>query len=150
MKLTLRSILLIIGIILVASAAFFIVTATKSSPVVMDLKMAKEGHNASEYKDVPSKLTVLLLKDDMIYGYYGNNVRDGKTFAVTELGKELSEGIKRYSLDSFAVLIKPLEATTYENTVDVLDEMSNNNIKKYAMLDVSKEEKEFIDNTGKK
>ena len=144
MKVNLRSILIIIGVILVVSAAFFIVTATKSSPVVMELKMPKDGKDASEYKDISSKLTVVLLKNDMIYGYYGNNVQDGKTFALTELRKELLEGIKKYSLDSFVVVIKPLKAATYKNTVDVLDEMSINAIKRYAMEDASKKEKSFL------
>jgi hypothetical protein len=106
--------------------------------------MPKDGKDASEYKDISSKLTLVLLKNDMIYGYYGNNVRDGKTFALTELRKELLEGIKKYSLDSFTVLIKPLEAATHKNTVDVLDEMSINAIKQYAMADPSKEEKSFL------
>ena len=144
MKVTLRSILVIFGIIFVVSAVFFMVTATTSSPVVMNLKMPKDQTDASDYKDISSKLNVVLLKNDMVYSYYGNDVRYGKTFPLTELGKELLEGIKKYSLDSFAVLIKPLEAATYKNTVDALDEMSVNAIKRYAMVDISKEEKSFL------
>ena len=144
MKVTLKSILIIIGIIFVISAAFFIITSTVSSPTVMELKMPKEGKQTSSYDDVSSKLTIVLLKDDMIYGYHGNSVRDGKTFAYAELRNELMEGIKRYSLDSFVVLIKPLETATYKNTVDVLDEMSISAIKRFQMLDASKEERAHL------
>ena len=144
MKVTLKSILIIIGIILVISVAFFFITATVSSPTVMELNMPRDGKQTSNYDDVSSKLTIVLLRDDMIYGYHGNSVSDGKAFSYAELRSELTEGIKRYSLDSFVVLIKPLKAATYKNTVDVLDEMSNNAIKRFEMLDVSKEERTHL------
>ena len=144
MNVTLKSILIIIGIIFIISVAFFIITATVSSPTVMELKMPRDGKQARSYDDVSSKLTIVLLKDDMIYGYHGNSVRDGKAFSYADLRNELREGIKRYSLDSFVVLIKPLKAATYKNTVDVLDEMSNNAIKRFEMLDANKEEREHL------
>ena len=144
MNVTLKSILIIIGVIFVISVAFFIITATVSSPTVMELNMPRDGKQTSSYDDVSSKLTIVLLKDDMIYGYHGNNVKDGKTFTYPELRTELREGIKRYSLDSFVVLIKPSKAATYKNTVDVLDEMSINVIKRFEMLDASKEERSHL------
>jgi len=144
MNVTLKSILIIIGIIFIISVAFFIITATGSSPTVMELNMPRDGKQTSSYDDVPSKFTIVLLKDDMIYGYHGNSVRDGKAFSYAELRSELTEGIKRYSLDSFVVLIKPLKAATYKNTVDVLDEMSNNAIERFEMLEPNKEEREHL------
>jgi biopolymer transport protein ExbD len=141
MKITLISILVIFGISLIGAVAIFIITATTSSLTVMELKMPRDGKQTGNYDNASSKLTVVLLKDDMIYGYYGDNVRDGKTFAFTELQKELLEGIKRYSLDSFVVMIKPLKAATYKNTVDVLDAMWVNDIKRFEMLDINAEEK---------
>ena len=103
--------------------------------------MPKDGKQTAGYDNVPTKLTVVLLENDMIYGYHGNNIPNGKTFAYKELRNELIEGIKKYSLDSFVVLIKPAKAATYKNTVDVLDEMAINKIKRFEMLDVSEEER---------
>lgn len=44
----------------------------------------------------------------------------------------------------FVVIIKPTEDATYKNTVDILDEMTINQVKRYAMVKVLKEEMELI------
>ena len=45
------------------------------------------------------------------------------------------------------VVIKPDAEATYKNTVDILDEMAINNIKRYAMVDLFDIEKELIAKT---
>jgi len=42
------------------------------------------------------------------------------------------------------VIIKPTPDATYKNTVDILDEMTINEIKRYAMVDISPVEMELI------
>jgi len=42
------------------------------------------------------------------------------------------------------VLIKPAEGASYKNTVDILDEMTINDVKRYAMVDISPAENETI------
>lgn len=44
----------------------------------------------------------------------------------------------------FVVIIKPNEDATYKNTVDILDEMTICQVKRYAMVKVLKEEMELI------
>ncbi len=44
----------------------------------------------------------------------------------------------------FIVIIKPNEEATYKNTVDILDEMTINQVKTYAMVKILKEENELI------
>lgn len=44
----------------------------------------------------------------------------------------------------FIVIIKPSEDATYKNTVDILDEMTINQVKTYAMVKILKEEVELI------
>jgi hypothetical protein len=45
-------------------------------------------------------------------------------------------------------VIKPDEDATYKNTIDILDEMAINAIKRYAMVDLFPIEKELIKKTG--
>jgi biopolymer transport protein ExbD len=44
----------------------------------------------------------------------------------------------------FVVVIKPDEDATYKNTVDILDEMTINNVKRYAMIDITPQELQVV------
>lgn len=44
----------------------------------------------------------------------------------------------------FVVVIKPDDDATYKNTVDILDEMTINNVKRYAMIDITPQELEVV------
>ena len=45
------------------------------------------------------------------------------------------------------VVIKPDDEATYKNTIDILDEMAINDVKRYAMVDLFPVEKELIKKT---
>jgi len=47
----------------------------------------------------------------------------------------------------FMVIIKPTEEATYKNTVDILDEMTINSVKRFAMVKISDTEKDLIKKT---
>ena len=142
MKRSLLSILLIAVIILVASVAFFNYSVKMSSPTAMELKVPKE--ESIDYENVLSKLTVVLLKNNMIYGYYANNIHDGKLIAFKKIGTLIEEGKEKYTRDSLIVIIKKDKEATYQNTVDMLDEMSKNGIKRYSIMELSDQEIEFV------
>jgi len=47
----------------------------------------------------------------------------------------------------FMVIIKPNEEATYKNTVDILDEMTINNVERFAMVKIADVEKDLIKKT---
>lgn len=47
----------------------------------------------------------------------------------------------------FVVIIKPDQDATYKNTVDMLDEMTINNVKRFAMIKITDQEYELIKKT---
>lgn len=47
----------------------------------------------------------------------------------------------------FTVIIKPDQDATYKNTVDILDEMTINNVKRFAMIKITDQEYELIKKT---
>src|SRR5262249_10456240 len=47
----------------------------------------------------------------------------------------------------FVVVIKPAEEATYKNTVDILDEMTINAVKRFAMVKISQTESDLIKKT---
>lgn len=54
---------------------------------------------------------------------------------------ELSKGDKSKTV----ILIKPTKNASYKNIVDVLDEMSINNVKRYVLMEENKEETNFLE-----
>ena len=144
MKFKWRSLVIILIAVVVISAVFFIFTSTLSSPTVMELNMPKDENGISNYQTSNSKLTLVLLKNDMIFGYFGNDIINGSSLEIKEVRKIIAQGVQKFTRDSLIVIIKPSKEATYKNSVDVLDEMTINKISRYEMIDLSKEEKEFL------
>ena len=114
----------------------------KKNPTISDLFEPKpKSVVESKYKNIETKLTLLLLKDSIIYGYSGNDIANGKTYSYSNVHKLISDELKKYR-QKFVVIIKPGEVS-YMNTVSILDEMTINKIKIFEMIDMSPEEKEF-------
>ena len=146
MKIRLGLILLIIAILAIACIAFFMFTATLSSPTKLELYMPKDSEKdtSDQYGDVRTKLTLILLKDDKVFGYYGDFIKGGRSVLISETDKLIEDGWKMFSKDSLVVVIKPTENASYKETVDMLDQMTINKIEKYSMTDLNKQEKEFL------
>lgn len=141
---------------------FFIFTATLSTPNTMRLIMPKDEKDPEKQTEVKQSgaLTILMGKDNEVYYYEGQMEPDGSNFKSTtykelrdviqkkkkdvmQLGRSL--GYPKDSLDKdLVVVIKPNSEATYKNTVDVLDEMTINNIQRFALVDITDQEKQAI------
>ncbi|NTS42732.1 biopolymer transporter ExbD [Flavisolibacter sp. BT320] len=141
---------------------FFIFTATMSTPNTMRLIMPKDEKDPEKQTEVKesSTLTILMGKDNHVYYYEGQLKSDGSNFSSSTY-KEIREVIQNKrtavmqqgralgqhpdSLDKdFVVVIKPNADATYKNTVDVLDEMTINGVKRFAIVDISEPDKQAI------
>ena len=142
-------ILLIIGILTIACIGYFTFTSTISSPTTMSLFIPRDSAKDSvdQYSGVKTKLTLILLKDDKVFGYYGDSIKGGRSVSLDETDKSIIHGWQLISKDSLIIVIKPSEAASYKATVDILDKMSINKIEKFSMTDVNKQEKEFLEMT---
>lgn len=118
-------------------------------------------------------LTVMLGKGDQVYYYEGELEPTGANFKQTtfkgirdEIIRKKKEVVAAYVTDpaceqkakekgkenpraecqdqDFVVVIKPMEDATYKNTVDILDEMTINAVKRFAMVKISDTEKELV------
>ena len=136
----------IIGVLALACVSFYMFTTTLSSPTTMELYMPRESEkdSADQYSGVKTKLTLILLKDEKVFGYYGDLINGGTSVSIDETGKLIADGLKMFSKDSLIIVIKPSDAASYKSTVDMLDQMNINHIQKYSMTDLNKQEKEFL------
>src|SRR5687767_2019213 len=121
---------------------FFIFTTTMSQPTAMRLFLPKDTEKPEEQNKVKASgaLSLLLGKNDVVYYYEGELAPDASNFKTTTF-KEIRDVItkKKKSTDpkDFVVVIKPNAESTYKNAVDALDEMTINDVKRYALVDIS-------------
>ena len=131
---------------------FFIFTTTMSQPTAMRLYLPKDTDKPEEQNKAKESgaLTLLLGKNDVVYYYEGILAPDASNFKTSSF-KEIRDIIirKKKSTDpkDLVLVIKPDEESTYKNTVDMLDEMTINDIKVYALVDISPVEFELIKKT---
>jgi biopolymer transport protein ExbD len=152
---------------------FFIFTATMSTPTTMALNMPKDEKNPEQQIEVKASgaLTIMLGKGDQVYYYEGELSPDASNFKSTnfkgirdviinkkkdviskhvhnalcqEIWKK-NNGDQKSCLDrDFVVVIKPNSEATYKNTVDMLDEMTINDVKRFAIVDILDVENQLI------
>jgi biopolymer transport protein ExbD len=128
---------------------FFIFTTNMSKPTAMKLQMpadAKDPKDSMRIRDSDA-LTILLGSDNSVYYYEGKFALDGSNLKPSNYHDIRNVIInKRKTSDSafFMVVIKPMPESNYRNTVDILDEMTINEIHSYAMVDASAEEARVV------
>jgi len=131
---------------------FFIFTTTMSQPTAMKLFLPKDTDKPEEQNKVKASgaLTLLLGKNDQIYYYEGELAPDASNFKTTsfkEIRKVIMDKKRATDEKDFVVVIKPDNDANYKNTVDILDEMTINDIKRYAMVDISPVEYSLVQRT---
>jgi biopolymer transport protein ExbD len=155
---------------------FFVFTATMNEPTTLDLNMPKDIKDKKDQTEVKESgvLSLMLGKDDVVYYYEGKLLEDGSNFKYTDFNgvrdiivNKRKEVMGRYVRDAeceakmakegkpasncadkdFVVIIKPTKDATYKNTVDILDEMTINQVRTYAMVKIFDQEYELIKKT---
>ena len=138
-------------------------------------KDIKDKKDQTEVKE-SGVLSVMLGKDDVVYYYEGKLLEDGSNFKSTDfkgirdiIVKKRQDVMDRYKQrpdpeceakmakegkpvsncadKDFVVIIKPTKDATYKNTVDILDEMTINQVRTYAMVKIFDQEYELIKKT---
>lgn len=141
---------------------FFIFTTTMSTPATMKLFMPKDEKDKEKQTEVKESgaLTIMLGKNNGVYYYEGQIKADGSNFKTStfkEIRKVISDkklqvmengrrlGYPKDTLDKdFVVVIKPNSEATYKNTVDILDEMTINQVHRFALIDITDDENKLI------
>ncbi|MBS1644707.1 MAG: biopolymer transporter ExbD [Bacteroidetes bacterium] len=146
---------------------FFMYTTTLAKPKTMEINMPYKDPNMkvedqSKVKE-STALTLLLSKGHMVYAYEGIGSDPTKppelkpanisksTKALREIilaKKEAVQNLVRSGAlgptDRITVLIKPDTTSTFKDLVDVFDEMTIDDVKVYAKVDITPQDREFI------
>ena len=140
---------------------FFIFTTTMSQPTAMKLLLPDDKVKPDEQNKAKESgaLTILMGDDNHIYYYEGQLKNDASNFLSASYNGENSirEVIMKKKLQvrsiaqdpsdpekDLVIVIKPSSKCTYKNVIDILDEMSINVVKKYALVDVFDIEEQLV------
>jgi len=128
---------------------FFIFTTTMSQPTSMNLNMPKDTDKPDDNTKVKESgsLTLMLGKGNVIYYYFGADPATMQTTGYKDVRKIILDKKKSTPAEDFFVIIKPDKDATYKNAVDILDEMSINDVGKYAMVNPTPDEYSKIQQT---
>jgi biopolymer transport protein ExbD len=137
---------------------FFVMTVEMSKPSAMKFITPHDGTGTKLQQS--AALTVLLGNENKIWYYHGdwnealqqNEIHQTSFSYSNGLGKIIRE--KQIVLDNtpavhdgrdgLTILIKAASNANYEGVVDVLDETIINNVKRYALVNITEEEKKFL------
>jgi len=125
---------------------FFIFTTTMSQPTAMRLFLPKDVKNPEEQNKVKNSavITLLLGKEDRIFYYEGDSAAGMKPTDFKKVRDIVIDKKNRTDPKDFVVVIKPTVDATYKNTVNILDEMTIDDIHRYAMVDITPDEYKLI------
>jgi biopolymer transport protein ExbD len=114
-----------------------------NKPLVLDLNMPRE--DPEEKKFSPASLTLILFDDSVVY--YHKSLKDARKASYKgdlSIRKVIEKEKKNVPEKVLMIVIKPTPSAGYTNTVDILDEMTINKIKRFAMVKPSKEEEDAL------
>ena len=128
---------------------FFIFTTTMSQPTAMQMYLPKDGKNPDEQNKVKNSavITLMLGGDDKIYYYEGDDPTKMLQTTFKKVRDVIIDKKRRTDAKDFMVVLKPTQDATYKNTVNILDEMTIDEVKRYAMVDISPVEYDLIKKT---
>ena len=122
---------------------FFVFTTTMTTPTVMNVNMPYDKTVANDDVCNSCVLTVLLGKNDRIKYYEGaleNRSLDSTNYtsirAIIQQKKRQVQRVRGNS-DEFVLIIKSADASAFKNFVDITDEVTINNVKRYYIDEIS-------------
>lgn len=125
---------------------FFIFTTTVAQPTAMKLFLPKDVDKPEEQNKVKESgaFTIMLGKSDQIYYYEGLDPTLIQSTTFKGIRELILNKKKSTPVEDLVMILKPTPDATYKNTVDILDEMTIAEIKRYAMVDISPQEYELV------
>ncbi|MBN8719801.1 outer membrane transport energization protein ExbD [Hydrobacter penzbergensis] len=128
---------------------FFIFTTTMSQPTAMRLFLPKDADKPEDQNKAKQSgvITLLLGKDNNVFYYEGELTNNGSNFKSSnfkEIRNVLLDKKSRTPEKDLVIILKPSSECTYRNVVDILDEMTIDVLKRYALVDITDVEEKLV------
>lgn len=133
---------------------FFMLTTTFSKPQTMEINLpVKPKGEVTEEQENALKASkafnIIVDGENRLFWYLGLPHEPLEPLTETNYS---ADGIRKVLLEKnstiqdMVVLIKPTSTAVYKNVVDILDEMNISNIKRYALIDITPDDLEELQN----
>jgi biopolymer transport protein ExbD len=139
--------------------SFFVMTVEISKPVATKLNVPADADEGTKLQE-SAALTILLGNKREVWYYHGffdKAIEENRIYKTSfsykdGLGKIIREKqlaldnnpLMKKGRDDLTILLKPAANANYTGIIDVLDEVTINNVKRYALVKITAEEKEFL------
>jgi biopolymer transport protein ExbD len=132
---------------------FFVFTTTLTTSTVMHLNMPYDKVSPDDNIGESCVLTVLLDKNNVIRYYEGmspTNAVAGETSfgskGIREIILQKKRAVQKLkgTADDFVLIIKPSQWSTFQNFVDVLDEVTINGVKHYYTAETDQTDQKYL------
>jgi len=129
---------------------FFIFTTSLSRPNALAIRLPQDvPDNEREKIPVSGALTLLPSENNRVYYYEKDNYQDMHSTGFSGIRSLIVTKKTSTKPGDFMVIIKPGPDATYKNTIQLLDEMTINEVKRYALVDIDVNEYEWIKGINK-
>src|SRR5215467_1443908 len=128
------------------SGALTIMLGKNNSIFYYEGQLAPDGSNFKSATFASIRDEIINKKKEVIK----NHVHDSNCEKLKQDAKESKDPFERANWETadldrdFVVVIKPDQDATYKNTVDILDEMTINAVKRYAMVNIEPSEEQLV------
>ena len=126
---------------------FFIFTTSMSEAKAKDIIMPDDNHKIDMPVPQSGALTIMPFSNNLVYYYEGVLNKDGANFHQSSMDQIRSVIINKKRITSplnLFVIIKPAKVCTYKEVVGILDEMAINDVKRYALAEITNEEEKMV------
>ena len=132
---------------------FFVFTTSMTTPTVMKVDMPYDKVKPDDPVCESCVLTVIL-EDNNTIKYYEGSMENDPVIKQTSyspagirkilLQKKQAVNISRGNANEFVLIIKPSAVSSFKNFVDILDEVTINNIKRYYIDELDERDKKLV------
>jgi biopolymer transport protein ExbD len=124
---------------------FFIFTTSLSRPKTLAMILPKDAPDEVKITEPASgALTVLLTGRDKVFYYERDDFRTMRLTTFAGIRSVILVKKNKTKPSDFMVIVKPDREASYKNIIGILDEMNISAVKKYALVEISMEEKNWM------
>jgi len=116
---------------------FFIFTTALTKPTSLKIYLPESVNNKDRMPTpVSGVVTILIGPEKQVYCYEGDDPYQMHSVEFNSVRQTIIDKKRKTKPDKFMVIIKPGKDSNFQSLVKMMDEMTINEVKHYAMVDI--------------